>query len=519
MPNFGLTPSIDLNQEELRIFPSVQPQPINLPLPSVQTLDPQLLPEGLRGWLCDIAHRKQVPLDYPAAVALTVLSGLVGAKVAIKPKRRDDWMVVPNMWGALIGPPSAMKTPVITDVLKPIRLLEKKAEEEYRSQLVHYEVDLAQHEANEKQLKKQLTDSPKAAEELKTLLATKPTKPQQRRFLVNDATVEKLGVLLNDNPGGLTVVRDELAGLLSSWQKAGHEQDRAFYLEAWNGTGSFLVDRISRESLSVKTLCLSLFGSIQPDKLVGYFQSIQDRDNDGMLQRFQLAVYPDILAQWQYVDEFPSKESRDRAYEIFGKLADFDYQNLAEEDLFAERPYLVLDFDAQHLLQDWLISLETRLRGHDLHPFFEEHLGKYRSLVPSLALLFHVVDWVTKTTISKQITAESLRRAIYFTEYLESHAHRIYAMLGANGRSQGAAYELSKRIANGKLQDGFTARSVQQAGWRGLSDLDSIREAIATLVESGWLFEAQPLNRLTGGRPASPTYAINPLTRDFYKNA
>ena len=92
----------------------------------------------------------------------------------------------------------------------------------------------------------------------------------ERRYIVNDPTVEKLGELLHQNPQGLLLYRDELAGWLRSLDKAGREGDREFYLEAWNGTADFRVDRIGRGTLSVPALCLSILGSIQPGKIVGY---------------------------------------------------------------------------------------------------------------------------------------------------------------------------------------------------------------------------------------------------------
>ena len=92
-----------------------EPQPIEKPLPDVEVLDPDLLPDGLKGWTVDIAHRKQVPLDFPAATAITLLSGLIGSRIGIKPKKYDDWLVIPNLWGMLIASPSMMKSPVIND--------------------------------------------------------------------------------------------------------------------------------------------------------------------------------------------------------------------------------------------------------------------------------------------------------------------------------------------------------------------------------------------------------------------
>jgi hypothetical protein len=43
-----------------------------------------------------------------------------------------------------------------------------------------------------------------------------PEKPKWRRYKTNDATIEKLGELLADNPRGLLIFRDELIGMLAA---------------------------------------------------------------------------------------------------------------------------------------------------------------------------------------------------------------------------------------------------------------------------------------------------------------
>ena len=55
-------------------------------------------------------------------------------------------------------------------------------------------------------------------------------------------------------------------------------------------------------------------------------------------------------------------------------------------------PYLRFSPDAQKLFKDWIFELENRLRNNDETPAVQEHLGKYRSLMPSLALIFHLLD-------------------------------------------------------------------------------------------------------------------------------
>ena len=78
--------------------------------------------------------------------------------------------------------------------------------------------------------------------------------------MTNDATIEKIVEILTDNPDQILYYRGKLMGWLRPLDKAGREADRAFYLEAWNGKGSFSVDRIGRGSLHVPAVCVSVLG-------------------------------------------------------------------------------------------------------------------------------------------------------------------------------------------------------------------------------------------------------------------
>ncbi len=178
-----------------------------------------------------------------------------------------------------------------------------------------------------------------------------PEEPKERRFKSNDSTVEKLGDLLVHNPQGMLVYRDELIGLLSSWEKEGKEGDKAFYLEGWNGTGSFNIDRIGRGSLHIKNLCISVFGGIQPELLERYLAGITNSlDNDGRIQRFQVMVYPNAVA-WEWRDRYPVKGAREALRDLFDRLAVFDpvQDGATPNDDFVKLPHFCFDDAAQDI--------------------------------------------------------------------------------------------------------------------------------------------------------------------------
>jgi putative DNA primase/helicase len=70
-----------------------------------------------------------------------------------------------------------------------------------------------------------------------------------KRYLVNDTTVEKLDELLNHHPQRAAPVSGRVERLAPHHGPAGHENDRAFYCEAWNGTNAYTRSQQRRPQL------------------------------------------------------------------------------------------------------------------------------------------------------------------------------------------------------------------------------------------------------------------------------
>jgi hypothetical protein len=60
------------------------------------------------------------------------------------------------------------------------------------------------------------------------------------------------------------------------------------------------------------------------------------------------------------------------------------------------------------------------------HPVLLSHVAKYRSLMPSLVLIGHLIDGVDGRTTGP-VSRATATRAIAWCEYLHGHARRIYA--------------------------------------------------------------------------------------------
>lgn len=74
---------------------------------------------------------------------------------------------------------------------------------------------------------------------------------------------------------------------------------------------------------------MSMLGGIQPGRLRSYLaEALQDGpSNDGLVQRFQLLVWPDTEPGWEYVDRAPDEASEEQAALVFRKLVELDAED------------------------------------------------------------------------------------------------------------------------------------------------------------------------------------------------
>ena len=494
-----------------------EPGEITADLPTAPPFDADaLLPRPLGEFVLDEANRMPCSPDYIAAALIVALGSVVGARCGIKPKRRDDWIVIPNLFGGVVGDPASKKTPAINKVLCFLDRLEAAEAGKYAEALKVHEAEMAAHEARQAALRAAMKKAALAGkgkgDGLKMDAAVsdmqelrEPEAPHERRFKSNDATIEKLGDMLTRNPAGLLVFRDELVGLLSGWEREGREADRAFYLEGWNGTGSFNIDRIGRGSLFVRNMCLSVFGGIQPELLTKYLATITSSlDNDGRIHRFQVLVYPEP-APWAWCDRHPVRGAREAVRDLFDRLAAFDpvQDGATAADDFMKLPSFAFDDAAQEVFIEWSSELHRQRIINEQNPLLRQHLAKFEKLFCALALILHLAEGGIGA-----VQATSAVRAAAWCQYLEGHARRIYALVDA--AKVGTACMLGRRLAEGKLEDGFTARDVVRKGWTGIGSTVQAETALTILEEHGWVQSAD-----INDQPGRPTtrYFINPRIR------
>lgn len=133
-------------------------------------------------------------------------------------------------------------------------------------------------------------------------------------------------------------------------------------------------------------------------------------------------------------------------------------------------------------------------------PAFQAHLAKYAKLMPSLALLFHLIDVAAQQpepTAVPPVSEDAADRAAQWCDFLEQHARKLYAV-ELNGDVL-SAHALAERIRQGEVEDGTKVSDLYKHRWPLLTTADEVGAALRVLGEAHWLQLVELKNE--GARP------------------
>lgn len=487
------------------------PEPMPLPeLPPVPRFPLDILPDAFRDWVDDAATRARFPADFAAVAAMVALGSIIGRKLGIRMKSRDDWTEYANVWGALVGSPAALKSPAMREAMRPLKALQVAANADFEALAANHKARVKAFRLAEDAIKKiaakKLAEDPKATVDLTG--PEEPEEPVARTYWTSNVNDASLGVLLAQNPDGLLIERDELSSLLVSLEDDSRADLRGMLLSGWSGNEGYRFDRIARGKIAIPRYALSVLGAIQPGPLSRYVRgAFRGERADGMLQRFQLLTWPDC-EPFEYVDRPPNAKAKEAAWAVFERVDTMDADALGRRDFSSDPPFVRLCDEAQGVFAKWYTTFMCARHASEAagseSAAMSAHFGKYPGLVAKLALILHVADADKGTN---QVSVRTLLKALSWIEYLTPHARRVF--YAAECPDTAAAKLLLVRVMAGALPHPFKAREVYRKGWHGLTDSDAVKRACRLLFDYGWLIEIDP-GGPNGGRPADPLYAVSP---------
>ncbi|MCC7313267.1 MAG: DUF3987 domain-containing protein [Planctomycetes bacterium] len=388
-----------------------------LPEPQVWRAFPtHILPRPVAAFVRENAASKQCDESLIALPSLSVLASAIGTtrEVAL----RDDWREPPTQWSCVIIRSGGVKSPALEAALKPLCDAEHQAQMENQQARAEYELARLRYEKDHARWKSEKANNGDPPE--------RPDPPRRRRHVVSDITTEALAPILQENPRGVLVARDELAGLIRSFNC--YKKDKGGDTETWlqlHRAGFVSIDRkTNRENIYIPRTTASVCGTIQPSVFAAVMRG--EHLQNGLTARFLLAWPP--AKRKRFTNSSPSPDSVG-AYEavIQGLL---QLQHVQADGMYVPETLPLAD-DAREAWAKWYDSHADRQfdAGTD-----EEAacLAKLEAVAARFALIFVLV----KDPRSRVVDADSIERGCILANWFADEAARVYAIIEAEDRDE-----------------------------------------------------------------------------------
>jgi hypothetical protein len=469
-------------------------------------LSDEALPQSWADIIRAFAAVAEAPPDYVAIAAIAGAAGAIGNACVVEGKR--GWREAAVLWGVLIGPPSAHKTPAMRAAHSALAAIDHALYVEWKKECEQVEAQY------------QMAVDAQAAEGKSKKTVKKPEKPPLKHLLHDDTSLEKLTINMAASPHGAVAFYSELAAWFASFSRYSGGDDssgRALWNRAYDAE-RFKRDRVKNEGppIVVPAAACSVVGAIQPDKL----RQIWPKSHDGLLAR--------PMYVWPRLAPLPSEQSDDNGDDVSGGetyafrkalKALYDLPLVVDDDGVAHPTVLRLASDARLPFNAAKRDCERRARRE--RGLIGEWLGKSPGRILRLALTFHLMTLSLSDggALPTSIGLDALERAIHYFQYAEGMLRRTLAGLEPS-RSAEDALAIAKQIAKKQWRH-FTNNDVgREQGFRWFRGEDAENKrrrdnTLSVLVDANVIRQ----DLVQTGRGAIQKWAVNPdlgeQIRDF----
>lgn len=378
------------------------------------------LPDPIRGVIERSAEAIGCDPSMIALPMLSAMASLIGnaRRVGIK----GGWTEPAILWTATVMRSGGGKSPAFDVATVPISELQRDLIDGFRVVEAEHEAAMMQYEKDLAKWKRNKTDDPP------------PEAPAEARLITlatADATVEGLVALLEDNPRGVLLARDELSGWIGGFDryacKGGAGGDAAHWL-SMHGGRSLRVDRkTGKRVIYIPAASVSITGTIQPSILKRVLGTINLEN--GMGARLMLAMPPQRQRLWN--DAEPDENDKRLMQELYAALVAL--QPTPDErnpDRWGKPRIVALSPEALQLFIDFFNAHNTEreaVQSEELAAAF----AKLEGGAARLALILHCVRVAGGESglDPALIDDASMAAGIELARWFVNEARRIYAML------------------------------------------------------------------------------------------
>lgn len=428
---------------------------VPFPVEALPDIAREFVIEGARTLGCDPA--------YVALPVLTVLAGCIGNTRRIRLKRK--WSEPAVLWTVIVSPSGTMKSPAIELAMEEIYRIQMRKVQEFQRALMEYRVHYREFEKALSQWKRKKDDS---------LPPSELEAPRCPRLVVSDITVERLGQLLQQNPRGLLVCRDELAGWVTGFNqyKSRGGSDVANWLEL-HRCGTLIVDRKNlSQPIVIPRASVSIAGGIQPRTLARVLTA--QLHECGLAARLLTAMPPRQPKRWNDVELSGSIEQKYK--QLIERLLSLDF--VTNTDGEPEPKDVLLGPEAKIMWSTFVN--EWNMEQMVVHEELSAAFSKLEGYAARFTLIHHLATYPDIDCM--EVQEDSIQAGITLSRWFANEAERVHAMIGMTPDERSTQQLADLIRAKG---GSITPRDLQRSNGRRYRTVEESIQALDNLVTAG----------------------------------
>lgn len=408
----------------------------------VSTFPGDVFPAQIQRLISEGAASMCCPPEQIAIPLLGVCAAAVGVTRRIEIK--ENYYEYPSFYCAVIAPPGSSKSPAMSLATGPVERHQRQLLEQFNLETAEYErkrkeftITSARWSSYQSAFMKGEVADPGPE-------PVYPHPPQLFQKYTTDITNQSLTELLQKNPRGVLVIKDELSAWIAT-------RDRDLWLSAWSAK-PIIVNRKNEVPITVPTPIVNLIGNLTPAAVKAMVKSATN--SDGFIERLLVCV-AEPVADWQFSSESVSTTTIHEYDEIYTKLAALE----------GDRVTMRLTKDAFEAYVEASNKLRARSASKEIESFLDGQDAKLSSYLGRFGLIIHLIRMAAGETESDEVDLESMNRAIRLIMYFRDQIRKLFG--GDESSSTNDRAEKVRRWIE-KRGGVASAREIQSANVGGI---------------------------------------------------
>ncbi|WP_460947976.1 DUF3987 domain-containing protein [Spirosoma daeguense] len=404
--------------------------------PNVGPFPIAIFPKLLQRVIDQTARHLQYRTEWIATSILYAASVATGNSIGTK---YNNWPQKATLYLAIVGMPGTNKSGPPEYALKPLRQLNAEYYKRYKEEKAEYD------------RWENLSKTERKNQGLPTMMYP----PFYHTLLVSDVTPEGLAQTHQNNPVGLGLFMDELAGWFQNFNRYQKGSEQEFWLSNWSFSPVSIIRKTTAPIL-IDQPFISIAGTIQPGVLG---ELAKDRRNqNGFIDRI-LFAYPDEQTTPYDADSSLNSAITDDYRICIKKLLGLRESVTNDENGNPQTRWLPFAPDAFTAMRNWK-NASTDRRNQSDNPALKGLYAKLEAYCIRFALLIELLDWTCRDSDLTHIQLSSVERAIELTAYFQANAEKVYYVLNEQSAAERLPRE-QQRLFNGMPDEVNTADAIE----------------------------------------------------------